>query len=171
MKCLTSNECSDWLRQRGIIELPYVNNRQLMCLQFESPRDPRKLTAFVRWLFGTFGEFPGALLQFTDWNTHNADETALFSSLRRIHGEQRALIDAPGHLFTSTEAAEAISHCYLAATFDWSVYLYLAAGTATVYFWEGDLIDLWTANESINQGIHEIVKKYALRVSYSAVKT
>src|SRR5579862_350919 len=91
MKCLTSNECSDWLRQRGIIELPYVNNRQLMCLQFESPRDPRKLTAFVRWLFGTFGEFPGALLQFTDWNTHNADETALFSSLRRIHGEQRAL--------------------------------------------------------------------------------
>jgi hypothetical protein len=165
MQCFTPGECSEWLRQHDIIEFPYATNRQMMTLQFEPPRSPRKLTAFTRQLFDAFGEFPGALLQFTDWNTHNPDEELLINSLRRSHDEQRPLIDAPGHLFASAEGPEAISHCYLAATFDWSVYLYLASGRATAYFWEGDLIDFWSCDESICQKVHEVVKGYELRVT------
>lgn len=137
-----------------------------MTLQFEPPRSPRKLTAFTRQLFDTFGEFPGALLQFTDWETSNPDEMAMISSLRRSHGEQRWLIDAPGHLFSPTEAAEAIGHCYLAATIDWSFYLYLASGADTVYFWEGDLIDLFGFGKS--HEVHDLIKRFDLRVTYAS---
>jgi len=166
MQCFTPIECSEWLRQRGITELPYATNRQTMTLQFEPPRSPRKLVAFTRQLFDAFGEFPGALLQFTDWNTHNPDEMAMIGSLRRSHGEQRWLIDAPGHVFASTEAADAIGQCYVAAMFGWSVYLYLATGAGTVYFWEGDLIDLFGFDKS--HKVHEVIKSYDLRITYAA---
>lgn len=139
-----------------------------MTLQFEPPRSPRKLTAFTRRLFDTFGEFPGALLQFTDWNTHNPDEVAIISALRHAHGEQRLLIDAPGHLFTSTEAAEVIGHCYLAGTFDWSAYLYLASGAGTVYFWEGCIIDVFGFDRTVNDNIREAIRSFGLRVIYAA---
>ena len=173
MQCLTPDECSKWLQERNIIEFPYANSRQGMKLQFEPPRNPRKLTAFVRQLIGepgeylgAFGEFSGALLQFIDWPTYNFDEMALISSLRRSHGEERWLIVAPGHLFTSTEAAEAIGHCYLAAIFDWNAYLYLPSGAAALYFWEGDLIDFSSCDQKIFQDVCEIVERFELRVTY-----
>jgi hypothetical protein len=166
MLCFTPSECSEWLRQRSIIEFPYGTARQTMTLQFEPPRNPRELTAFTRQLFDTFGEFPGTLLQFTDWDTSNPDEEAIIGSLRRSHGEQRQLIDAPGHLFSATEAAEAIGHCYLAAAFDWSVYLYLASGAGTVYFWEGDLIDLFGFDKG--HEVYNVVKRFDLRITYAA---
>jgi hypothetical protein len=165
MQCFTPSECSEWLRQRGITELPYATNRQTMTLQFEPPRSPRKLVAFTRQLFDAFGEFPGALLQFTDWNTHHPDEMAMIGSLRRSHGEQRRLIDAPGHLFASAEAAEAISHCYVAAMFDWSAYLYLASGAGTVYFWEGDLIDLFGFDKS--HKVYDVIENYDVRITHA----
>lgn len=165
MKCLTSDECSEWLRERGIIEFPYETSWQKMVLQFEPPRSPRTLTAFTRQLVDAFGEFPGALLQFTDWSLYCPDEMALVASLRRGHGEDRWLIDAPGHLFAPTEEAEAIGHCYLALTFGWSAYLYSASGAATVNFWEGDLVDFWSPDQSLTQKVLEVVHSFELRVT------
>src|SRR5258706_14110022 len=102
MKCLTLKECSDWLRELDILEAPYSQEAAAddFCFQFEPPTKPSRLTAFTRGLFDTFGEFSGALVVFTDWALYRPDEMALVDSLRRGHGERRALIDAPGHLFT-----------------------------------------------------------------------
>jgi hypothetical protein len=167
MQCLTPVECSEWLRQRDIIEAPYSHDKPAAarCFQFEPPMKPSRLTAFTRALFDAFGDFPGALLVFTDWSTHNPDEMSLMASLRRGHGEQRWLIDAPGHLFIPTEQADAIGHSYLAVAFGWSVYLYLSSGAATVFFWEGDLIDFWSSDESLSQRVLGVVTSYELRVT------
>jgi hypothetical protein len=167
MKCLTPGECSEWLRERGIIESPYSRDEPVEghCFQFEPPEKPSRLTAFTRALVGAFSEFPGALVVFTDWSLYCPDEMALVASLRRGHGENRWLIDAPGHLFAPTEEAEAIGHCYLALTFGWSAYLYLASGAATVHFWEGDLIDFWSPDQSLTQKVLEVVHSYELRVT------
>jgi len=135
-----------------------------MKLQFEPPRKGRNLTAFTRQLVDEVGEFSGALLQFTDWNTDNPDEMAMIGSLRRSNGEERCLIDAPGHLFASKEAAEAIGHCYLAIFFDWSAYLYLTSGAATFFFWEGDLIDFWCSEKNTAKKVCELVERYELRI-------
>ena len=169
MKCLTPTECSEWLRENRIIESPYSRSREepkgAHYLQFEPPVKPSHLTAFTRQLVGVSGEFPGALVVFTDWSLYRPDEMALVDSLRRGHGEHRWLIDVPGHLFAPTEGAEAIGHCYLAVMFGWSAYLYLASGAATVFFWEGDLVDVWSPDERLIQAILGIVESYELRVT------
>lgn len=167
MQCFTPDQCSEWLRERGIIESPYLTDEanDSFCLQFEPPQKSSRLTAFTRSLFDGFGEFPGALVVFTDWALYRPDEMALVDSMRRGYGEQRSLIDAPGNLFGPTEQAEAIACCYLAVIFQWSAYLYLASGAATVLFWEGDLIDVWSSHEKLPQAIQEIVQTYELRVT------
>ena len=167
MKSLTPNECSDWLRERHIIEAPDSHDGPMVAhyFQFAPPAKPSRLTAFTRTLVGAFGEFPGALVVFTDWSLFCPDEMALVASLRRGHGEHRWLIDAPGHLFEPTEEAEAIGHCYLAMTFGWSAYLYLASGAATVNFWEGDLVDFWSRDESLTQTALGVVRSYELKIT------
>jgi|SRR5215469_4031140 len=167
MKCLTSNECSNWLRERRVVEDPYSQDLSSddFCLQFEPPMIPSRLTAFTRGLFDTFGEFPGALIVFTDWALYRPDEMALVASLRRGHGDCRPLIDAPGHLFSSSEQAEAIAHCYVALMFGWTAYLYLSSGAATVLFWEGDLVDFWSSDERLIQQMRATIQTYELRIT------
>lgn len=167
MKCLTLIECSEWLRERRIIDAPYSREEPMEAygFQFEPPIKPSRLTAFTRQLVGVSGEFPGALVVFTDWALYRPDEMALVDSLRRGHGEHRRLIDAPGHLFAPTEEAEAIGHCYLSVMFGWSAYLYLASGAVTVFFWEGDLVDVWSPDEKLTRSILGIVETYELRVT------
>jgi hypothetical protein len=116
-------------------------------------------------MFGEFSPFSRALVVFTDWPLYQPDEMALIDSLRRGHGEQRRLIDAPGHCFGLAEEAECIGHCYLAVTFGWSAYLYISSGAATVHFWEGDLVDFWSLDESLTQKVLSIVHSYELRVT------
>jgi hypothetical protein len=167
MKCFTSSEGSEWLRERAITEAPYSQDdpAEAYCFQFEPRTRPSRLTALMRALFDTFGEFPGALLVFNDWPLYQPDEMALMDSLRRGHGEHRSLIDAPGHLFTPTEQAEAIGHSYLAVVFGWSAYLYLASGAATVLLWEGDLVDFWSKDERMIQRVRAVIQTYELRLT------
>jgi hypothetical protein len=167
MKCLTLSECSEWLRERKIIESPYSHDQPegAHCFQFEPPVKPSRLTAFSRVLLGAFGEFPGALVVFTDWSLYHPDEMALVRSLRQGHGEHRWLLDAPGHLFAPSEEAEAIGHCYLSVMFGWSAYLYFASGAATIHFWEGDLVDFWSPDQSLTQTALETVRSFELRVT------
>lgn len=167
MQCITPSECSEWLHARGIAESPYSSGKVVGAgyFQFEPPRKLMAVTAFTRWLFEEFGEFSGALVMFTDWRSYHLDEMALVGSLRRSHAEQRPLIDAPGHVFASSEQAEAIGNCYLALTFGWSAYLYLASGAATVYFWEGDLIDFWSPREELTKAVLDVVRRFELQVT------
>jgi hypothetical protein len=171
MKCFTPSECSEWLRKLEIVEAPYSldNSAEAYAFQFEPPSKPGRLTAFMRALFDAFGEFPGALLVFDDWSLYHPDEMAIIESLRRGHGEHRHLIDAPGHLFTSVEVAEAIGHCYLALMYGWSAYLYILSGAATVLFWEGDLVDIWSADEKVRHPVRAVIQTYELRLIHDHV--
>jgi hypothetical protein len=167
MQCLTIPQCSEWLKQHHIIERPYSNKEahKIFCLQFATPEKRQSLSAFVRWLFQTFGEFHGALVVFSDWPLYEPDEMAIITGLRRGHGDRRHLIDAPGHLFGKQEEAEAIGHCYLAILFEWDVYLYLPNGAVTMQFWEGDLVDVWTGDAQLEGAIREVAAQFDLKIT------
>ncbi len=49
---------------------------------------------------------------------------ALISSLRKSHGEHRLLIEAPGHVFASSEQDELIGWVSLMMCFGWDGYLF-----------------------------------------------
>lgn len=161
MQCFTPTECSEWLRQRDIAEAP----RGVPVWQFGLPKEAGRIIAFTRSLFLAFGDFPGGLLVFTDWALYRPDEMALIDSLRRRHGERRPLIEAPGHVFTPAEVSEATGQSYLPIIFAWSAYMYLASGLATVYFWEGDLVDFWTSDSGATKKVEDVAKQYGLRVT------
>lgn len=156
------------MRARGIIESPYSRRDQdpAYPLQFPPPQKASQLTSFNRALFAVFGEFPGALLVFTDWAHYRPDEMVLMDSLRRGNGERRPLIEAPGHLFEPTEQMEAIGFCHLALIFGWSAYLYLASGAVTVLFWEGELIDVWCTDKDVSNRVRGVVEAYGLRTTF-----
>jgi len=161
MQCFTPNECSEWLRQRNILETP----KRPPHLQFGLPTEAGRVIALIRSLFLAFGDFPGGLLVFTDWALYRPDEMALIDSLRHAHGEARPLIEAPGHVFTASEVAEAIGQSYLPIIFAWSAYMYLASGMATVYFWEGELVDFWTSDSGFAKKVEDVAEQYGLRVT------
>ena len=97
MQCLTSDQCSGWLRERGIQESPYSRSesRSELLLQFEASEKTRDPLTFTRVRFDAFGKFPGALVVFNDRSLCSPDEMALIQSLRRGSGEERWLAD-PG---------------------------------------------------------------------------
>jgi hypothetical protein len=52
-------------------------------------------------------------------------------------------------IYDANEASDAISHIHVALRLAWSVYLYPESATATMYFWEGDLIDIWSTSQPV----------------------
>lgn len=166
VKCLAPNECSEWLRSRKIIEAPYRSNETAKAFRFQCqpPTKPGQITALTRTLFDSFGQCYDVLLVFDDWSLYQPDEMAVVQSLRRAHGEEHPLTEKPGHLFSANERAEAVGHCYLALIFGWSAYLYLSTGVASLYFWEGDLIDFYTSDNSLTERLREILNRFALRI-------
>ena len=167
MKCLTRSECSEWLKRNNLVESPYQKCRENLYVQFEAPGKPRRLTAFARRLMAILGPFSGALILFEDWSPCESDAMALIDAIRRGYDERRFLIDAPGHLFESTEADQVIGLCYLTLLFGWTAYLYLPQPvSATVLFWEGDLMDVWVQDGDMRDGVREMVKEFELRVTF-----
>ena len=43
--------------------------------------------------------------------------------------------------------------------------MYLASGLATVYFWEGDLVDFWTSDSRVAKKVDDVVEQYGLRIT------
>jgi hypothetical protein len=63
----------------------------------------------------------------------------------------------------------AIAHCYLAVMFGWTAYLYLPSKAATVLFWEGELVDFWSADEQLIQAVRATIQTYELRITNGVV--
>jgi hypothetical protein len=167
MKCLTNAECSDWLRNQRMVEEPYGEPLPVGShyKQFAPPTSARHLAAFSRHLFDWLGNYDTALLHITDWGLYKPDEMAVIQAIRRSHGEHRMLIDAPGHLFEAKERDELIGMFYLTVMFGWSAYLYFPAAKATIFNWEGDLIDLWSADAEHFSKFSSIIDTFQLRVT------
>ena len=152
MRCLTKEECSEWLRQHNILESPYRNKETTDAyFQFKSPKASNEQMYLMRRLIGhrpkedngqeigsILGEFEGALLVFLDWSCYSTDEMTLMTTLRSAHGEKRWLINAPGHLFSKDEDADLIGQSYLTLMFGWTAYLYLASKKLLCFFGKGN---------------------------------
>ncbi len=169
MKFLTPKECSEWLRSKEIIEAPDQSTEltDQHWLRFETPKTPRGISAFTRNLFFEFEPFAGALLVYYDWPVYQPDEMTLMDAVRRGHGELRRLIDAPGHLFESGDEAQSIGQSYLGIFFEWSAYLYLASGKATIQFWEGELVEVWCDDRKLKNSVVHLAQRFELEITRS----
>ena len=163
MICFTRDETADWLARYDVTPSPYGKSKQpAHYIQFRLP--PRSIAnfAFIRsFLKLTDGE---VLVDVTDWPLYEPAEMVVVDSLRREHGEQRNLIDAPGHALLREESELAIAIYGSAGNFQWNSYLYLPNDLATLYNWEGDLYDFWTKDLERLREMQNLVDDFDLQL-------
>ena len=162
MKTLSTEECSAWLQERDIREDPYQMREPAAAYvdQVRLPAEPWRKRAVVQQLLNACGPYDSALVQFTYWEVWS-DVLAILGSVRAQHGDHRDLIESPGHLLGPGESDLTLGLVGLAVNHGFTAYLYLSSGT-TVLAWEGELLDLWMADEVRFNEIQLVFEKLQL---------
>jgi hypothetical protein len=145
MKCLTENQIEEWLDQRTIQKDPYRGKASpAFYLQFYAPTSHRRIDALVRHYYNRIVPEGDSLIHMTDWGHYEQSEMIAIQGIRSSRGEDRMLIDAPGHVLPSAQKEIGISLFSLSASFAWSSYFYSAQDHSTLHNWEGEIFDFWT---------------------------
>ena len=168
MKCLTNKECLDWLEARDIDGVTaegwpeVVGDYEVFCA---APRDARAQGLLARDLVTWVGEFETALFWLSDWPFCKPDEMAIISGLRRAHGEQRRLIDAPGHLFEFSERDELVAWVSLMMSFGWDGHLFTSPFCGSVFQTSHeDFIWVVTSDQQQFGEVKQFVRKYGVEI-------
>jgi hypothetical protein len=139
MKVLTYREGSEWCADRGFPTRhsqgyiagpdPDLEAGAFHFALFDSPRDAGRLVSVANLLYSLIDPSPEFLLWFGDWAVWpSSQHMPLFTRFRKGLGEDRPLIEAPGHLMTPDESDDAISMITVALLFSWNCHLLSASG-------------------------------------------
>ena len=158
---ITEPECLNWLTQRRIPADPYSSKYGPETFDrvpfIEQVRLPFHRTHVFERIVDRLESYESALLQCCDWAHYTPDEMAVFQTIRKAHGEDRWLIETPGHLFGRTERNLLAGMVSLIKYYGWTAYIYFDSGT-TLLVWEGELLDLWAYDEDSFKVVVEILK-------------
>jgi hypothetical protein len=134
MRTINRVEFPEWCRERSLelVDREWPNYREVGRHTFlvKLPDTPYRAVALARLCFPRSYEAPfhGAMIWFRDWGIwSDVDEaTGMFTlqRLRGAHGETRPLIEAPGHIFTGGEFADARAFWTLPMIFGWDAILF-----------------------------------------------
>lgn len=145
MQCITESQIDEWLDQRSIQKDPYHGNASpQFYIQFYPPTTHGSIDAFVRYYYELIETETDSLIHMTDWSTYKQSEMIAISGIRSGCGEDRMLINAPGHIVHPGEKEIGIALFSLSASFGWSSYLYSPQDHSTLFNWEGEIFDFWT---------------------------
>jgi len=144
MKVLTYHECDEWCTTRafptrrfdGYIAgpTPDLESGPFHFVRFESPKDAGQRVFVGNLLFSLVDPSPEILLWLGDWAVWpSSQHMPLFTRFRQGLGEDRPLIEAPGHLITPDEGDDAISILVIALLFSWNCHLLTASGRDAVF--------------------------------------
>jgi hypothetical protein len=100
----------------------------------------------------------------TDWALYTVDEMSVFDACRRAHGENRRLIESPGHLFQQAEFNLLAGMLALIKADGWVAYAYFDNGT-TALIWKGDFLDLWAYEEASFQSARNVLTGCGLQLT------
>ena len=154
MKYISPQDASDWIRLHEIIESPYaIKPSNIPYKQYPAPKISSSLNPLVQRLVDS----KKALLVFTDWSFYHPDDWQYYKphqigfveAMKDIATQYPDFSKGLALIYEAAEHAELISHINVSLELGWSVYLYPETASATMYFWEGDLIDIWSDSKSI----------------------
>ena len=70
-------------------------------------------------------DFDEAIVWAVDWSSYKPDEMAVVQRFRLAAGEQRPLIDAPGHVFNNDEADDCVGLFNLFVQYVWDAFMFI----------------------------------------------
>jgi len=164
MQVLSESECANWLSshgytfknvvglegQEGYVSLPASHYRSVFKMPVST--DARTQLFLSRHL-AEWIQSSDVLLWVTSWALYTPEEMKMFLDFRQSFGEQRRLIDAPGHLFQNGDADD-VRHTT-------SLLLYMMA-----FNWEGFVLShdaqsiIWMADEILETSAKEKGKDF-----------
>jgi hypothetical protein len=134
MKALTKSDLSLWCDEHGLEvvdrEWPPYSGEGWFTFLVKLPRSCSRTLALPRTSlpFDENRSFSGAMVWFRDWGIGNDtdEETAmhLIQRLRGRAGEERPLIEAPGHLFSAEEFSDVRAYWTVSMIFGWDPFLF-----------------------------------------------
>ncbi|RPJ85913.1 MAG: hypothetical protein EHM18_08910 [Acidobacteria bacterium] len=168
MQCLTTTECTDWLDAHGMGGFsPKTGPEDPIDgeLLFAAPKEARTQANLARALVNWLGELDVLLLWITDWPFYKPDEMAIALGLRKAHGEDRLVIEAPGQVFSLHEQDELIGWVHLLMSYGWDGHLYPFPFCGALFQTSHEDI-LWAFTSGVERlrTCREIVDSYQLEV-------
>lgn len=168
MKCLTDKECLEWLENRGIDGVSAEGWPEVVGdyeVFFAAPRESRTQALLARDLVTWVGEYETALFWLSDWPFYKPEEMATILDLRRAHGEQRQLIDSPGHLFDFREQDELIGWVSLMMRFGWDGHLFTSPFRSSMFQTSHEDF-VWVVTSDLQQfgEARKFVRKYEVEI-------
>ncbi len=168
MICLTNKECLEWLEARDIDGVSAEGWPEVVGdyeVFFAAPTEARAQGLLARDLVAWVGEFETALFWLSDWPAYKLDEMAIALSLRRAHGEQRWLIDAPGHVFEFKERDELVGWVSLMMSFGWDGHLFTSPFRSSMFQTSHEDF-VWVVTSDLQQfaEARKFVRKYEVEI-------
>ncbi len=167
MKCLTENQCSEWLQRHKILEKPWHRSIKDNCYYFPltSFKNARAFQALAQEMVELLGEYETVLFHIGNCSPWRAGQFELIEAVRRSHGETRELLEAPGHLYELKNKDELIGMFWLTMAYGWSSYLYPLPCTNIIFNFEGVFIDIWNFDSSTLTDVKETAEYYTKRTN------
>ena len=136
MKILSRQETITWCSQHEIALNDFgLPERSDTSVKFIIPADAQKRVNLVSRAMATFSSAPLFLVWFANWAVWPSGQRMhVFDRFRMSYGENRRLIDSPGHVFDGNETDDAISFVTLAALFLWDCYVVTPKRSALLFF-------------------------------------
>jgi hypothetical protein len=136
MKILTKQEILEWCRKNAI---PFDDlGRPKFIYEsegFKIPADAGQRVALVKNNFQIFKDEAEILIWFTEWGIWPSSERMhIFERVRLSYGENRPMMEAPGHVFNQEEAEDALSFATLGVLFLWDCYVLNPKGTKVLFY-------------------------------------
>jgi len=105
------------------------------------------------------------MLWILDWPLYHSDEMELLIRLRKGHGENRTLINTPGHVLVKDEREELVGFLFLMMAFGWDSLLLAARPTRIILISHDNFIKVLHGCEQKVLRIQEIVKTFGIQIA------
>jgi hypothetical protein len=140
MRFLSPTQWQDWCAKHGIPLRnagwlrPALNTGLYHAAEVAYPTDSGKKVCLARQLVAFVASEGESLLLLDDWRVWpSSQHLPLLTRLREALGEQRPLIEAPGHLVDAADADDAVSLVAMSLLFFWDCYGLSATGRDGFY--------------------------------------
>ncbi|MGZ8901009.1 MAG: hypothetical protein ACXW3Z_13015 [Limisphaerales bacterium] len=166
LKCLTRREQSQWLNNRGHVEDPFhahESDEPKFRLRFYTPEKYSRLQTFA-WHF--IEEVCGKdeiLFSIEDTDLNRTEQDFVFSSLWKNLREKRSFLKTPACVGSVNDAEIMAGFFGLSAAFSWRTYLYGSEDQISLFNWEGEICDIWTASKTKRDLTRKMISSWGFK--------
>ena len=164
MNILTNDEAAIWCSDRGfnLDAPPHSNDGRINSgIRFATKSKQSVVEAFVRCVINSL-EFDEALVWLTDWPLYKPDEMVVIQRFRASVGEERLLIDAPGHAFGPTEINDCVGFFNLCVQYYWDAFLFVPQAKLLVFNSHDEVQCMSSPSEQVVVEIATLIKPFEL---------